>query len=108
MKKGKGIRETYLAYAGEKERLNLYLPKELVEDLRRLLPKRERNQFVIDVLARELRRERLKRALKDSAGAWSAEAHPELATGEDIDRWIEEHRKLGTRNLSEEWGREDA
>ena len=33
------------------------------------------------------------------------EDHPDMMTGEDIDRWIEEQRKLGSRDLSEEWGR---
>ena len=107
VKKPKHIRETYITYGGEKERLNLYLPKELVEDLRRLLPKRERNQFVIDVLTRELRRKRLLAALENSYGAWKDEDHPELATPEDIDRWIEENRKLGTRDWSKEWGRDE-
>ena len=28
-------------------------------------------------------------------------------TCEDIDRWIEEQRKLGTRDFSEEWGEDE-
>jgi hypothetical protein len=107
MERPKRASEVNAAYGGEKERLNLYLPKALVEDLRRFIPKRERTKFITDVLTRELRRERLKEALEISAGAWSDEAHPEMATGEDIDRWIEEQRKLGARDWSAEWGRED-
>ena len=76
----------------EKERLNLYLPKDVVEDLRRQVPARERTRFVSQVLARELRRLQLKAAIEASAGAWRDEDHPELATPADIDRWIEEGR----------------
>ncbi len=76
----------------EKERVNLYLPKDVVEDLRRYVPARERPRFVSETLARELRTLKLKMAIEASTGAWCDEDHPELATPEDIDRWIEEGR----------------
>jgi hypothetical protein len=88
-----------------RERLNLYLTKPVADELRRLIPARERTRFVEEILARELRRRKLKEALEKSYGAWKDEDHPELATPEDIDRWIEEQRKLGTRDWSEEWGK---
>lgn len=90
-----------------KERINLYITKPVMDELRRLIPARERTRFVEEVLARELRRRKLQAALKASAGAWKDEDHPDLMTGEDIDRWIEEQRKLGSRDWSKEWG-EDA
>jgi hypothetical protein len=88
-----------------KERMNLYITKSVMDELRRAIPARERTKFVEDVLARELRRLRLREAIEKSYGAWKDEDHPDMMTGEDIDRWIEEQRKLGTRDLSEEWGR---
>ena len=90
-----------------RERLNLYLTKPLADELRRLIPARERTRFVEEVLARELRRRKLKAALKASAGAWRDEDHPDMLTGADIDRWIEEQRKSDTRDWSEEWGRDE-
>ncbi len=97
MKNAKKISEISTVYKVEKERLNLYLPKSLVDDLRQYVPERQRTQFVVDVLSRELYRMRVREALRLSAGAWSDEDHPEMATGEDIDRWIEEGRKTLTR-----------
>lgn len=102
MRQPRVIRESSTLYLAQKERLNLYLPKSLVDDLRRYVPSRQRTQFVIDALSRELLRLRLKEALRLSAGAWRDEDHPELATGEDIDRWIEEGRKTLTRKWEEE------
>lgn len=102
MKKPKKISEIAAPYKVEKERLNLYLPRSLVDDLRARIPKRERTQFIVDALERELIRARQKAALDRSAGAWSDAAHPELATGDDIDRWIEEGRKTLTRNWDDE------
>ena len=90
-----------------RERLNLYLTKPVADELRRLVPPRERTRFVEEILARELRRRKLKAALKASAGAWKDEDHPDMLTGADIDRWIEEQRKLGTRDWSEERGRDE-
>jgi len=107
MKKPLTVQESATPYRVEKERLNLYLPKALVEDLRRYVPARARTQFVIDALSQELHRVQLREALKASYGAWKDEDHPELATPEDIDRWIEEGRKTATRDWSADWGRDD-
>ncbi len=90
-----------------KERMNLYITKSLMDDLRRAVPARERTRFVEEVLARELRRRKLREAIEKSYGAWKDEDHPDMLTGADIDRWIEEQRRLGTRDLSEEWGRSE-
>jgi hypothetical protein len=75
-----------------RERLSLYLPRSLVEALRRAVPPRQRSEFVAEALAQSLHRLQLKEAIAAAAGCWSAEDHPELATGEDIDRWIAEGR----------------
>jgi len=90
-----------------KERMNLYLTKSVMDDLRRIIPARERTRFVEDVLAREIRRRKLREAIEKSYGAWKDEDHPDMMTGADIDRWIEEQRRLGSRDLSEEWGRSE-
>ncbi len=90
-----------------RERLNLYLTKSVADELRRVIPPRERTRFVEEALAKALRRQKLLEALEKSYGAWKDEDHPELATGEDIDRWIEEGRKTLTRDWSKEWDRDE-
>jgi hypothetical protein len=93
-----------------KERMNLYITKSVADELRRLIPARERTQFVEEVLARELRRARLREVLAKTAGAWKDEDHPDMLTGEDIDRWLEEQRKIGAASREDElnqlWGRD--
>lgn len=86
-----------------KERMNLYITKSIMDDLRHAIPARERTHFVEEVLARELRRRKLKAALAASAGAWKDEDHPKLATFEDANRWLEESRKGFTRDFFKEW-----
>lgn len=82
----------------EKERLNIYLPKDLVEALRKRVPARDRTRFIAEILRRELRKQEVLEAIDRAYGAWSDEDHPELSTGEDIDRWIDEGRKGWNRS----------
>jgi hypothetical protein len=74
-------------------RLNLYLPRQLVEELRRVIPPGKRADFVAQALDRELRRARLLAAIEAAAGAWREGDHPDLNSGTDIDRWIEGTRR---------------
>lgn len=90
-----------------KERMNLYITKSVMDDLRRAVPARERTRFVEEILARELRRRKLREAIDKSYGAWKDEDHPDMMTFEDIERWIEEGRKGFTRDLSDEWGKNE-
>ncbi len=90
-----------------KERMNLYITKSLMDDLRHAIPARERTRFVEEILARELRRLKLREAIKNSYGAWKDEDHPELATFEDVNHWVEEGRKGFTRDFSREWGKDE-
>lgn len=90
-----------------KERMNLYITKSVMDNLREIIPARERTRFVEEILARELRRRKLRDVIKKSYGAWKDEDHPELATFEDINRWIEEGRKRFTRDFSAEWGQDE-
>ncbi|MFZ5880757.1 MAG: hypothetical protein ACOY0R_15425 [Chloroflexota bacterium] len=87
--------------------MNLYITKSVMDNLREIIPARERTRFVEEILARELRRRKLRDVIKKSYGAWKDEDHPELATFEDINRWIEEGRKRFTRDFSAEWGQDE-
>ena len=88
-----------------KERMNLYITKSLMDDLRKAVPARERTRFVEDILSRELRRRNLLDAIEKAYGAWKDEDHPELKTAGDIDNWIREGRKRMVRDFSAECGR---
>ena len=86
----------------EKERMNIYLPKRIADDLREIVPARERTAFIVETLERELRRMRLRSAIRASYGAWKDEDHPELSTPEAIDEWIAASREGWSRDHSEE------
>jgi len=60
---------------------NFLLPEDLIEELRRTVPKREQSRVVSEALRRELKRLKLQKALQTSFGAWKDEDHPELREG---------------------------
>jgi hypothetical protein len=76
----------------EMRRINVTFPVELLEDLYSLAPPRKRNQVIVAATADYVRRLKLLAVLKETAGAWDDESHPELATPQDIDRWLHQLR----------------
>ncbi|HXV67367.1 MAG TPA: hypothetical protein VD738_00460 [Nitrospira sp.] len=60
---------------------NFTLPEDLLDELKRTVPKGEQSKVVGDALRHELKRIRFKKALQVSFGAWKKGAHPELARG---------------------------
>ncbi len=59
------------------------IPKELAQELDRLASAehKPRTTYVVDILWRDVRRNKQREALRFSSGAWNSDAHPELAQG---------------------------
>ena len=57
------------------------IPDELANELDRLAGSRRRTAYALEVLWRDVRRQKQRLALEQSAGAWKQEDHPELAQG---------------------------
>ena len=60
---------------------SIKVPDELAHEIDRLAGAKKRSAYAIDVLWREVRRNRQREVLRASAGSWKAENHPELARG---------------------------
>ncbi|HMR66582.1 MAG TPA: hypothetical protein PKE64_21425 [Anaerolineae bacterium] len=86
----------------ESKRINVTLPADLLDELREEIPRRERNQFIVDVLEKELRKLRLKRVLDQlrQKAAWSDEDHPNLTTVEEVNVYV---RELRESSLPRNW-----
>jgi hypothetical protein len=82
------------------KRINVTFPIFLLEELRRLIPRRERNRFIVETIEKELRKIQFRRALRESAGAWSDEDHPDLMTVEDVNRYV---RRLRETAMPRSW-----
>jgi metal-responsive CopG/Arc/MetJ family transcriptional regulator len=67
--------------ASTTKQANFTLPEDLLDELKRTVPKGEQSKVVGDALRHELKRIRFKKALQDSFGVWKQRAHPELTKG---------------------------
>ena len=80
-------------------RTHVILPHELVCRIDQLVGKRKRSRFVEKAVREKLEREALLAALKETAGIFSAEEHPEWATPEGTARWQHELRRQDEARL---------
>ena len=72
-------------------RTHVVLPDELVEGVDDLVGKRNRSRFIAEATEKELRRERLREAIRKGAGILSDEDYPEWSTSDKVVEWV---RKL--------------
>jgi len=70
---------------------NFMIPDDLLNDLKQLVGMRQQSRFVAEAIRKELQREKMKNALKNSFGAWKDEDHPELKDG--VDHYVRSQRK---------------
>lgn len=78
---------TYLV-AEKKEKINIALPQSMVTDLRRLVPVRQRTQWLTQIIAERLVQLKQQTVLREARGAWRDEDHPDLQTAEDVEKWL--------------------
>ena len=80
-------------------RAHVILPVDVVADIDKLVGKRGRSAFLAELAQREIKLRRQREALRDAAGAWKDEDHPELAHGAAA--WISRIRSLGSDRIEE-------
>jgi hypothetical protein len=67
-------------------RTNLLLPKDLVEQVDHFAGERGRSRYVAEALRVQLRRDRLREVVEQTAGAWKD--NPLWKTSEDVVEWV--------------------
>jgi len=75
------------------KRTHVNVPEGLLTDIDTLFGKGKRSAFLTEIGEREVRKQKLLRALDEAAGCWSPEDHPELKDGSVA--WV--------RQLRSEW-----
>jgi metal-responsive CopG/Arc/MetJ family transcriptional regulator len=78
-------------------RTNLLLPEALLEEVDRFAGPRGRSRFVAEALEAKLKRERLREAIRATAGILKAEDYPYWRTSEDVVEWVRAGRAEKTR-----------
>ncbi len=82
------------------ERLNIRMPRELADELKRLVPARKRSQLIVAATAEAVARLKQQEALREEK-IWSDENHPDLTTQEGINRYLREMRVSWRKRLRE-------
>jgi hypothetical protein len=92
-------------HKNETRRTHVILPVDLVADIDKLVGKRGRSAFITELAQREIKLRRQREVLRETAGAWKAEHHPELAEGAAA--WVRQMRSLDNRRFEELEGRRE-
>ena len=78
-------------------RTHIVIPQKLVAQIDRLVGKRGRSHFITEAATKELMRRRQLAALRQAAGAWGQEDHPELKGG--VVAYVKNLRREGDSRL---------
>ena len=82
-------------------RTHLILPEDLVRSVDALAGKGKRSKFIEEAVREKVRIERLRAALKATAGILSAEDYPEWDTTEHVASWVRRLRKQSDQDFEE-------
>jgi hypothetical protein len=80
-------------------RAHVILPIEVVADIDKLVGKRGRSAFLTEIARREIKIRRQRDVLRETAGAWKPEDHPELAQGSAA--WVQQIRSIDNQRFEE-------
>ncbi|MCL5987254.1 MAG: ribbon-helix-helix domain-containing protein [Actinobacteria bacterium] len=80
-------------------KVHLTFPPEIIEEIDKLVSKRRRSKFVAEATREKINREKFQKALRECAGAWKPENHPDLATTQDVIDFVDNIRKESEERL---------
>ena len=83
------------------QRINISLPKKLVEELSSLVPPGKRSHLIVEATRKELQQMKRLKVLDKTAGAWKDSGHPDLKTINNICNWVNQLRQSDEKRLSE-------
>lgn len=80
-----------------KPRTLVPIPRELAVAIDKVAGQKQRTAFIINLVEREIRRREQRDALREAAGTWKDDDHPELAEG--ADKWVRQIRQESVRRF---------
>ena len=83
-----------------KSKAHLIFPEDLLRAIDKLVGKRGRSKFVVEATRKELKRIQFLEALREAAGSWKDEEHPELKERGTY-QWVREQREMEDRRFKE-------
>lgn len=93
----------------ERVRAHVVMPRELIEEVDKLVGHRRRSDFMTEAVRERLLRARREQVLRETAGALAASDYPEWETPEKVSAWVQKSRELDEEGFRGAWGgRDDA
>ena len=83
----------------KKKRTHVVVPEELIREVDRLSGKRKRSQFIVRAIKKEIQRLNYISAVRETAGIWEEEDHPELKDGSE--NWVRKLRDEDKKRLKD-------
>ena len=83
-----------------KSKAHLIFPEDLLRAIDKLVGKRGRSKFVVEATRKELKRIQFLEALREAAGSWKDEEHPELKERGTY-QWVREQREMEDSRFKE-------
>jgi predicted transcriptional regulator len=79
--------------------VNISLPDDLTEELRRLVPARRRSAFIAEAIRERMALLRQIEAVRESAGTWSSEGrgNPSVEVQEQREGWSAREERIGAK-----------
>jgi len=83
-----------------KNKAHLIFPEDLLQAIDKLVGKRGRSKFVVEATRKELKKIQFLEALREAAGSWKDENHPELKE-KGAYQWVRDQREMENRRFRE-------
>lgn len=80
-------------------RINVMISDEVLEELRKRVPERQRSAFINEATRERLRRDEQRRAFLAAAGSWNDPSQAKLDTDEGIQEYLDETRRASEERL---------
>jgi len=92
-------RHIYNVHMQSTHRAHILIPRDLLQEIDKLVGPRGRSAFLLDTARQEVQRRKLLYFLENDVPAWKEENHPELAGGAAA--WVRQLRKESERRRSD-------
>ncbi len=83
-----------------KNKAHLIFPEDLLQAIDKLVGKRGRSKFVVEATRKELKKIQFLEALREAAGSWKDENHPEFKE-KGAYQWVRDQREMENRRFRE-------
>ena len=82
-----------------KTKVHLTFPPKIISEIDNLVGKRGRSKFVSEAAKEKINREKFSKAIRECAGTWKSENHPNLSSSKDVVKFVEKIRKESEERL---------